>query len=327
MSSERDNRQRAAARARLEREMAARAEAARRKRVLQARIGAGVAAVVVLGAVIWIIAAAAGGGGSQTTAGTVACSWVDPFPFQTASPGASGSATPSASPVPSGSATASPTATSNRVLPPGISDIGTPPTTVPNVGYQVITFDTNKGPVKIEMNLAKTPCTAASMAFLAGKGYYNNSDCHRLVTTIFALQCGDPSGTGSGGVTYTVADENLPKDKLPAYHAGDVAMANTGQPNSNGTQFFFVYDNSQLQGDYSLFGRVVEGEDIIKAVAAGGDDGAFEAQAGGGHPNDKLTFTSVTAGPITAVPTPLPATSAPATSSSSPSASASPNAS
>ena len=326
MSSERDNRQRAAARARLEREMAARAEAARRKRVLQARIGAGVAAAVVLGAVIWIIAASASGGGSQTAAGTVACTWTDPFPFETASPGASGSATPSASAAPSGSASASPTATSNRVLPPGIQDIGTPPTTVPNVGYRVITFDTNKGPVKIEMNLAKTPCTAASMAYLASKGYYNNSDCHRLVTTIFALQCGDPSGTGSGGVTYTVADENLPKDKLPAYHIGDVAMANTGQPNSNGTQFFFVYDNSQLQGDYSLFARVIEGQDIIKTVAAGGDDGAFEAQAGGGHPKDKLTFKSVTAGEITPEPTPTPATSS-APASASPAATASPKAS
>jgi len=327
VSSERDNRQRAAARARLEREMAARAEAARRKRILQARIGAGVAAVVVLGAVIWIIAAATSGGGSQTATGTVSCSWVDPFPFETASPGATGSATPS--PTAAGSATptgsASPSPTSNRVLPAGISDIGTPPTTVPNVGYQVITFDTNKGPIKVEMNLARTPCTAASLNFLAEKGYYNNSDCHRLVTTIFALQCGDPSGTGSGGVTYTVADENLPKDKLPAYHAGDVAMANTGQANSNGTQFFFVYDNSQLQGDYSLFGRVVQGLDIIKAVAAGGDDGAFEAQAGGGHPKDKLTFKSVTAGPITNVPTPLPPTTPPA--SPSPSASASPTAS
>jgi peptidyl-prolyl cis-trans isomerase B (cyclophilin B) len=332
VSSERDNRQRAAARARLEREMAARAEAARRKRVLQARIGAGVAAAVVLGAVIWIVVAASGSSSTQGATGTVACTWTDPFPFETASPAVSGSATASpsasASAAPSGSASASASPTSNRVLPPGIQDIGTPPTTVPNTGYQVITFDTNRGPIKMEMNLAKTPCTAASIAYLADKGYYNNSDCHRLVQTIFALQCGDPSGTGSGGVTYTVADENLPKDKLPAYHAGDVAMANTGQPNSNGTQFFFVYDNSQLQGDYSLFGRVVAGMDIIKAVAAGGDDSAFEAQAGGGHPNLKLTLTKVTAGPVTAVPTPTVANStAPATSTPSPSASASPKAS
>ena len=332
MSSERDNRQRAAARARLEREMAARAEAARRKRIFQARIGAGVAAAVVVGAVIWIIVAAAGGSGTQAATGSVSCTWPDPFPYETASPAASGSPTasgsPSASPAASGSASPSASPTSNRVLPAGIQDVGTPPATVPNTGYQVITFDTNRGPIKMEMNLAKTPCTAASIAYLADKGYYNNSDCHRLVQTIFALQCGDPSGTGSGGVTYTVKDENLPKDKLPAYHAGDVAMANTGQPDSNGTQFFFVYDNSQLQGDYSLFGRVVEGMDIIKAVAAGGDDGAFEAQAGGGHPNQKLTFTKVTAGPVTAVPTPVPATSAPAaTSTPSPTASASPKAS
>src|SRR5262249_1944005 len=127
-------------------------------------------------------------------------------------------------------------------------------------------------------------------------------------------------------VTYTVADENLPKDKLPAYHTGDVAMANTGQPNSNGTQFFFVYDNSQLQGDYSLFARVVEGEDIIKTVAAGGDDGAFEAQAGGGHPNDKLTLKWVPAGELPRAPPPPPAPS-PAPASASPTASPPPKAS
>jgi peptidyl-prolyl cis-trans isomerase B (cyclophilin B) len=323
VSSERDNRQRAAARARLEREMAARAETARRKRIMQARIGAGVAAAVVLGAVIWIVVAATGGGGTQAATGTVSCTWTDPFPFETASASPSGSA--SASAAPSGSPSASPT--SNRVLPAGIRDIGTPPTTVPNSGYQVITFETNRGPIKMEMDLAKTPCTAASIQYLAQKGYYNNSDCHRLVQAIFALQCGDPSGTGSGGVTYTVVDENLPKDKLPAYHAGDVAMANTGQPDSNGTQFFFVYDKSQLQGNYSLFGTVVQGLDIIQAVAAGGDDGAFEADAGGGHPKEKLTLTNVTAGPITAVPTPTPASSASPASAPSPSGSASPAAS
>jgi peptidyl-prolyl cis-trans isomerase B (cyclophilin B) len=175
----------------------------------------------------------------------------------------------------------------------------------------------------MEMDLSKTPCTAASIAYLANKKFYDNSSCHRLVQEIFALQCGDPSGTGSGGATYRFADENLPKDKLPAYHEGDVAMANTGQPGSNGSQFFFLWSNSTLQGDYSLFGRVIEGMDIVKKVAAGGDDGAFAQQAGGGHPKIKFTFKTVRAGPVTefsVAPTPTAEPSPAATPSASASA-------
>jgi peptidyl-prolyl cis-trans isomerase B (cyclophilin B) len=309
VSSERDNRQRAAARARLEREMAARAEAARRKRVLQARVGAGVAAVVVLGAVIWIIAAAAGGT-SKTTTPTAnnGCVWGDALAGQpTPEPDPSNSASASAS----SSASASPGASPTRSLPAGIKDVGTPPTNPPRSGYQVLTFETNLGDIKIQMDLSKTPCTAASMAYLAGKGFYDNAPCHRLVEQIFALQCGDPSGTGSGGVTYQVADENLPTGKLPAYHAGDVAMANIGSANTNGSQFFFIYDNSQLQGNYTLWGQVIQGEDIVKKVGGGGNDGAFEGngQAGGGHPNIGLTFKKVTAGPVMTQPLPAETTS------------------
>jgi peptidyl-prolyl cis-trans isomerase B (cyclophilin B) len=161
----------------------------------------------------------------------------------------------------------------------------------------VLTFDTNLGQVQVEMDLSKTPCTAASMAYLASKGYYDNSSCHRLVADIFALQCGDPSGTGSGGTTYRFDDENLPLNKLPAYHDGDVAMANTGQPGSNGTQFFFVYGNSQLQGNYSLWGRVIDGNDIVKKVAAVGDDQAYALEAGGGAPAAGVQFNKCDRGP------------------------------
>ena len=317
MSSERDNRQRAAARARLEREMAARAEAARRKRVLQARIGAGVAAVLVIGAVVWIIAAAAGGSGNSSTTTPAAnngCQWGDALAgLPTPEPDPSGSA--------SASSSASPGASPTRSLPAGIKDVGTPPTNVPRSGFQVLTFETNLGDVKVQMDLSKTPCTAASMAYLVGKSFYDNSTCHRLVAQIFALQCGDPSGTGSGGVTYQVADENLPTGKLPAYHTGDVAMANIGSANTNGSQFFFIFDNSQLQGNYTLWGHVIQGLDIVKKVGAGGDDGAFEGngQAGGGHPKIGLTFKKVTAGPVTEQPLP-PETTSPA---AAPSASAS----
>jgi peptidyl-prolyl cis-trans isomerase B (cyclophilin B) len=290
VSSVRDTKQRAAARARLEREMAVRRDAARRKRRMQARIGGAVAGVVVLGAVVWIIVAAASGGSSTTTpaAAVGPCVYTEDYP----------AADPSGSPVP---------------LPSGVKDVGKPDANPPTSGFQVLTFDTNLGKVQVEMDYAKTRCTANSLAFLANKGFYNTTSCHRLVTDIFALQCGDPSGSGSGGANYRFDDENLPTNKLPAYHAGDVAMANTGQPGSNGSQFFFLYDTSQLQGNYSLWGHVISGLDVVKAVAAAGDDGAFAQEAGGGHPKKAFTFNTVTAGPIT--PTSM-ATSAPAASAS-----------
>jgi peptidyl-prolyl cis-trans isomerase B (cyclophilin B) len=314
VSSERDNRQRAAARARLEREMAARQEAARRKRVLQARIGAGVAAVVVLGAVVWIIVAATGGTSSTPSAdGPVTCTWTD---------ATAGLPTPDPDP------SASPGVTPTKTLPDGMKDVGLPPTTVPHKGYQVLTFDTNLGEIKVQMDLSKTPCTAASLSYLAGKKFYDGSACHRLVDEIFALQCGDPTGTGSGGTTYNMADENLPTGKLPAYHAGDVAMANTGQPGTNNSQFFFIYDASQLPANYSLWGQVIKGEAIVKQVGAGGNDGAFEGdgQAGGGHPKIAVTFKTVTAGPITDLPAPAE-TTAPPSPAATTSAPASPKAS
>jgi peptidyl-prolyl cis-trans isomerase B (cyclophilin B) len=247
----------------------------------------------VIAAVVWIVVAATGGTSTPVANGSPtpsACEWVS----QTAN-----------FPIPTPGATSS--------LPPGIQEVGTPPTDVPRSGYQILTFDTNLGVVKVEMDLSKTPCTAASMAYLAGKGFYNNSSCHRLVDGIFALQCGDPSGTGSGGTTYAFADENLPVGKLPTYHGGDVAMANTGQPSSNGTQFFFLYDNSQLDAKYTLWGKVIEGYDIVKKVAAGGDDGAYAQQAGGGHPKIPFSFKTVTAGPVTQVSQVKPTTEPPAT--------------
>ena len=93
------------------------------------------------------------------------------------------------------------------------------------------------------------------------------------------------------------ADENLPTGKLPTYHAGDVAMANTGSADTNGSQFFFVYDNSQLQANYTLWGHVIEGLDIVKKVAAGGDDGAFEgSRPAAATRRSGSTFKKVTPG-------------------------------
>ena len=299
MTSVRD-RQRAAARARLEREMAQRAEAARRKRRLQARIGAGVGGVIVLVAVIWIVAAAAGGGqpaAAPSTTPAPECTWAPMID-------------PSASPAPT--------------LPAGRKDVGLPPTKVPRSGYQVMTITTNQGVVKVEMDLSKAPCTAASFAHLASKKFFDGTSCHRLAKTIFALQCGDPAGTGSGGPSYQFANENVPAGKRPPYHEGDVAMANSDDPNqppqgvgTNSSQFFFIYDNplEALPANYTLFGRVIEGLDIVKKVGAGGDDGAYEPSPGGGKPKIPLTFISVTVTEPTdkPAPTPIAAPTTPAT--------------
>lgn len=103
------------------------------------------------------------------------------------------------------------------------------------------------------MDAAKTPQTVNSFKSLADKGFFDNTKCHRLTTEgIFVLQCGDPEGTGKGGPGYTIADENLDalgkadQNGQVVYPAGTVAMANTGQPGSGGSQFFLVYKDSPL---------------------------------------------------------------------------------
>jgi peptidyl-prolyl cis-trans isomerase B (cyclophilin B) len=168
---------------------------------------------------------------------------------------------------------------------------------VPALGHQTLTITTDRGEIDVLMDLAVTPCTAASMAFLAKAGYFDATSCHRLVVEIFALQCGDPSGTGEGTPGYVFADENLRTGKLPAYRAGDVAMANAG-PGTNGSQFFFVYADSVLQGDYALWGHVTKGLDIVAQIGAAGEDHAFANGAGGGHPKRPVKLLRVTAGPI-----------------------------
>jgi peptidyl-prolyl cis-trans isomerase B (cyclophilin B) len=260
--------------------MALRADAARQRRRTQTIIASGAAAVVLVGAIVWI-AIAAGGGEDEN----------DP----TVSPSASGAASsapstcdyrPLADPSASASASAQP-------LPPGAKEVGKPDPNVPRTGKQTMTIVTNHGEIQIEMDLSKVPCTAGSFAYLAAKKFFDNSKCHRLVPDIGALQCGDPGGDGTGGPTYRYADENLPVNRRPAYPEGVVAMANAG-PDTNGSQFFFVYKDSPLQAQYSLFGKITKGLDIVKKVAEGGDDGAYAQQAGGGKPKTEIVLQTVT---------------------------------
>ncbi len=154
---------------------------------------------------------------------------------------------------------------------------------------RTFTLTTNCGEIQIEADGINAPLTVISMSYLANKGFFDKSPCHRLTTQgIFVLQCGDPSGTGAGGPAYTAPDENLPKGVGNIYPAGSVAMANSG-PGTNGSQFFIVYeDNSRLGPNYSLWGRVVKGLDIVKAVAALGSNNSNAP--GDGAPNQPIAI-------------------------------------
>ena len=154
---------------------------------------------------------------------------------------------------------------------------------------RTLTLTTNCGEIQIEADGINAPLTVISMTYLVNKGFLDKSPCHRLTTQgIFVLQCGDPSGTGSGGPAYTAPDENLPKLSANSYPAGSVAMANSG-PNTNGSQFFIVYaDNSKLGPNYTLWGKVVKGLEIVKAVAALGSNNSNDI--GDGQPNQPITI-------------------------------------
>jgi len=145
---------------------------------------------------------------------------------------------------------------------------------------------TNCGTITVAMDGKAAPHTVNSFVFLAGKHYFDNTKCHRLTTSgIFVLQCGDPTGTGTGGPGYQFRDENL---SGATYPAGTVAMANAG-PGTNGSQFFFVYADTPLPPNYTPFGKVTAGLDILKAIAAKGS-----TPQGDGAPNQPVVITSFT---------------------------------
>src|ERR1700722_11168481 len=151
-----------------------------------------------------------------------------------------------------------------------------------------VKFFTTQGVITVKMLTSQAPCTTFSFRFLASQGYYNLTHCHRLTTEgIYVLQCGDPTGTGAGGPGYEFNDENLTGATYPA---GTVAMANAG-PNTNGSQFFFVWKNTTLSPAYTPFGTVIAGMNVLAKIAAAGDD--QQNGPGDGYPNLYTQFNSV----------------------------------
>lgn len=169
-----------------------------------------------------------------------------------------------------------------------------PAMTIDTSAKYTMKLATTCGDIDVALKAAAAPHTVNSFGFLAGKGFFDHTKCHRLTTNgIYVLQCGDPTGTGTGGPGYTIPDENLKDKSLKGnvYPAGTVAMANTGQKHSGGSQFFLVYQDSQLPPNYTPFGTVSEaGLKVLKKIAAAGES----TGAGDGAPNATVVINKAT---------------------------------
>ena len=155
-------------------------------------------------------------------------------------------------------------------------------------------MSTNEGDLTLTLDRAQAPCAAASFTYLAQQSFFDGSSCHRLVNqpSFGVLQCGDPTGTGSGGPSYKYAEEVAPETTYPR---GTIAMAKTSAPGTTGSQFFLCFVDTELPPEYTAVGTVDEaGLAVLDTIAAAGNDGSFEASAGGGAPNLPVTINSMT---------------------------------
>jgi len=149
-------------------------------------------------------------------------------------------------------------------------------------GYRAI-IETNHGTLHIDLEAGAAPITVNSFVNLARSHYYDDTTCHRAIQN-FVVQCGDPTGTGSGGPGYTFEDET---DAMEPYTIGSVAMANAG-PDTNGSQFFITTSTpGHLTGKHTIFGEVISGYPVVEAISA-------VKTMMGNRPADPVTLVSVT---------------------------------
>jgi peptidyl-prolyl cis-trans isomerase B (cyclophilin B) len=264
VASSRD-RQRKLARAKLDRQLARRAAAERRKRRVRAGIGAGLAVILVALGSTWLL----GGfeGEPENTAAADQCSWTTQDSAQNAD----------------------------------LKDVGTPATKdLPTEGTRVMTVVTEGGDLTIDLDVAASQCGTASLAYLAEKNFYDNTKCHELTDTF--LRCGDPGGSGQGGPAYTFFGENVPAVPEPSasasasppaspaasppasappggevlYPRGTVALVAV-TPGNYGSQFLvFHKDLTTAEPAYSIVGRVLGGLPVLDKIVKAGtvDDGS-----------------------------------------------------
>ncbi|MGH3252953.1 MAG: peptidylprolyl isomerase, partial [Trebonia sp.] len=235
-------------------------------------------------------------------------------------------ATASASPSATASASASATASAAAVAEPathcayttnGVATaakkVSAPSATPNDKAVYTAAINTNLGTININLLNSKATCTVNSFVHLASAGYFNASQCHRVTTGsgLYVLQCGDPyakastkltcsqaaKSPGTGGPGYEFASENLPTGASSAgtvtYKAGTVAMANSGGTATNGSQFFLVYKDSSLGPNYTPFGTITSGLDILQKVANAGTSCTYSG-AGDGAPKEQVIINSMT---------------------------------
>ncbi|WP_369794446.1 peptidylprolyl isomerase [Kutzneria sp. 744] len=227
---------REAAKRKLERQLVRRAQRARRRRVTSISVTTVVVLLVAGG--IWFAVANAGSGSSTAaspSSDAPTSTSKPPITIPTALAAAPKRPTPLAPTVDCKYTKEGDAAKANNL--PNGSGISTQ-------GTVTVTLKTNDGDIPLTLDRALAPCAVNSFVSLSGQGYYDNTSCHRLSTSgLQMLQCGDPKGDGTGGPGYKFDDEVWPS---LTYGRGYLAMANSG-PNTNGSQFFLVYGDAQLQ--------------------------------------------------------------------------------
>lgn len=283
---------RATAKRKLERQLERRAQQARRRRML-AIVGGSVAAVVVVAAVVATVILtnqehknkqSSASGSSSASAAPSSSAGTPALPsFKPAADlGANCQYPPSAEQA------------SKPVKPPRQGKVPTDPAQVS------VSMVTNQGHIGLLLANNESPCTVNSFASLASQKFFDDTKCHRLTAspTSAVLQCGDPTGDGTGGPGYQFANE-YPTDQYkpedPAAHEpviyprGTLAMANSG-PNTNGSQFFMVYKDTQLPPEYTIFGKIQpDGLATLDKIAKGGVAGG----GADGPPATEVTIKSV----------------------------------
>ena len=284
---------RATAKRKLERQLERRA-AKERKRRIYTIVGSSVAALVVIGAIVATVVVTNRDSGSQTASAATST----PTSATSAAPSAPGQLPAFAAPANLGANCQYPPSTGEKA-----SKQNNPPRTgkVPTDPPQVsASMTTNQGNIGLQLDNAKSPCTVNSFASLAQQGFFNDTPCHRLTTSegLAVLQCGDPTGQGTGGPGYQFDNEyptnqfqpDDPKLQEPVvYPRGTLAMANAG-PGTNGSQFFLVYKDSQLPPNYTVFGTIDQTglATLDKIAAAGTADGSQD-----GKPKDDVQVKSI----------------------------------
>jgi peptidyl-prolyl cis-trans isomerase B (cyclophilin B) len=260
---------RQAAQRHLQRQLERRAELARKRR-RNVLTGVVVLVVLLVGGAAALIAGLGGGSKDDTAAAS----------------------TSSASAAPAGATTvAGPcTYTTDGQGSAGVP-VNPPSGDIATTGTLALTMTTNDGVIGLNLDRATATCAAASFEALTQQKFFDGTSCHRETDSdgLKVLQCGDPSGTGSGGPGYTFPTQVTGSETYPR---GTIAMANSGS-GTDGSQFFLVYGDSQLPASYTVVGTIdAAGLTVLDQIAAIGNNGANGA--GDGAPNQPVTITSMT---------------------------------